>query len=152
MAKAARVLKRMYPRSFIVHLVFCGIHGYSETGYWPAVRETTGLDLSPPQRSHWGRLFKNITQSLDLARFIGLDGHRFVGLILAHGGIPRYCLPDFFEQIIRPFISRPEYAILSAAEFIVERLRQTSIPTRIDKPVLRVGIARRRILLSVVVN
>ena len=135
--RAKEVLKESYPCSFAVYLVSQGIHGYEEGDFWSTVRETTGLDLSPAQTTQWGQLFESIVAKLGVVSFPSLGGHRYVGLILAHGGIPDYCLPDFFKHFIWPLVTCPQYASLSTADFIEERLHQSSAQYIVDKPVIR---------------
>ena len=135
--KAEEVLREEYPCSFAVFLVSQGVHFYEGGDYWSAIRGNTELPLSPAQTIQWGELFLQIVRDLDVAQFPDLGGHRFVGPILAHGGIPDYCLADFFERIIRPLVSRPEYTALSTTEFLAERLNLPSISALVDTPVLR---------------
>ncbi len=126
-----------YPRSFAVYLVFQGVHGYIEGNFWSAVRDTTGIDLSSAQTSEWGQLFERIVGKLGVARFPQLGGHRYVGPILAHGGIPDSALPVFFDHFIYPWIMRTEYLALTAREFISERIRLSSAEANLDKPIIR---------------
>ena len=135
--QAKEALREKYPCSFAIYLVSQGIHGYEEGDFWSGVRETTGLNLSPIQTIQWGQLFESIVADLGVARFSSLGGYRYVGPILAHGGIPDYCLLDFFEHFIKPLVTRPQYAVLSTSDFIEERLYQSSTQYVVDKPVIR---------------
>jgi hypothetical protein len=126
-----------YPCSCAVYLVSQGIHSYAEGDFWSAIRDSTGLSISAIQTTQWGQLFESIIADLGLPSFSSLRGHRYVGPILAHGGIPDFCLPDFFEHFIHPLVTRPQYAALSAADFIEERLYQSSAQYQVDKPVTR---------------
>lgn len=135
--RAELELEEEYACSFAVYLVSQGVHSYAERDFWSAIRDSTGLSLSAIQTTQWGRLFERIIADLGLPSFSSLRGHRYVGPILAHGGIPDFCLPDFFEHFIHPLVTRPQYAALSAADFIEERLYQSSAQYQVDKPVLR---------------
>jgi len=136
--QANEVLYRKFPCSFVVYLVSQGIHGYKRGDFWSGVRETTGLrsDLSQNRSVQWGQLFESIIAELGMVRFPSSGGYRYVRSILAHGGIPDYCLPNFFEHFIYPWLTRPEYTGLSASEFIKEVLHQPSIQYQVNKPVI----------------
>lgn len=132
----ARVLSD-YPHLFAVYLVFQGIHGYKEGDFWAGVRKATSLDLSSAQTSEWGRLFERIVEKLGFARFPLLLGHRYVGPILAHGGIPDSALPVFFDRFIHPWITHSEYVPLTTREFIQERIHLSSTEIELGKPIIR---------------
>ena len=78
-----------------------GIYYYNEGDFWSVF---PGLD-SPIDRSRWGQKFEEFLvhhNSLESFRSIRDEGgHRYVGPILAHGGIPQSCLRDFFNLITR---------------------------------------------------
>jgi hypothetical protein len=78
-------------------------------------------------------------QALDLPMFYEMraEAHRYVSLILAHGGVPNYCLPDFFKNMLQPSVLREQYADMSAAELIEEWGWRASVQYFTDKPVLR---------------
>ena len=130
-------IARDYPCSFAVYLVFQGIHGYEEGDFWSGVRETTGIDLSPAKTSEWGQLFERIEERFGVARFPLLGGHRYVGPILAHGGVPDSSLADFFDRFIHPWVTNAEYTLLTANEFIEERLYHSNVQKEVDKPIIR---------------
>lgn len=135
--EALDYLERRCPCTYAAFLVALGTHYYEAGDFWSAVRKATGLHISTTQASQLGQLFENIVKRLPVVQFTHLSGHRYVGLILAHGGIPNYCLPDFFERFLQPLLRHPEYASLSAEEFIKKQLAQTSVAYTTDKPVLR---------------
>ena len=58
--------------------------------------------------------------------FPDLRGRRYVDLILVHGGIPDYCLSDFFANMLQPAVTQPYYAGMSAGELVEEWLQRTS--------------------------
>lgn len=133
--RAEKLLRDTYPCSFAIYLVAQGRFGYDEGAFWPSVRETTGLNWWGPQKG--GQLFEEILDQLAVAHFPALGGHRYLGPILAHGGIPDTSLDDFFEHFLRPLVERPRYAALSTLDFITERLHHSSAQYLSDKPVLR---------------
>lgn len=128
------VLRREYPCSFVVYLAAQGVYGYEGGDYWGEVCRVSGL--SRTHTALWGRLFLRILQDLGLHVFPDMPGHVYVATILAHGGIPNYCLRDFFEKVLQRSVTRPEYADMTAAE-LADELQSSSVRHFIDKPVLR---------------
>jgi hypothetical protein len=90
-----------YPTLAAMMTVGLGIYYYNEGDFWSVF---PGLD-SPIDRSRWGQKFEEFLvrhNSLESFRSIKDEGgHRYVGPMLAHGGIPQSCLPDFFSMITR---------------------------------------------------
>jgi hypothetical protein len=134
---ALRMLKREYPCLLAVYLVSQGVYGYEGGDYWSEVVQTTGF--SSRYTSQVGKTFESIVEDLGLPMFYDMrvEANRYVSLILAHGGIPNYCLPDFFANMLQPSILRAEYADMSAAELIDEWRWQSSTRYFTDKPVIR---------------
>ncbi len=135
--RASQRLRNQYPCAYAVFLVATGAYHYEQGAFWHAVRDVTGLPISPVQTLWWGQLFEEIVRNLPVAQFSFSYGRRYIGPILAHSGIPNYCLADFFEHFLQPLLTRPEFASLSTEEFIQQRLLQASISYVADKPVLR---------------
>jgi RNA polymerase primary sigma factor len=135
---ALRVLEHEYPCSFAVYLVAQGIHGYQDGDYWSKVVKSTGLNRGYTWQI--GQTFEAVLEKLRLPLFYDMradKAHRYISLILAHGGIPTYCLPDFFENVLQPAVVRTEYADMSAAEVIEEIRWRARTQYFTDKPVLR---------------
>ena len=131
---ATQVLRLSYPRSLAAFLVFQGIYGYNEGDYWSAVRAAAGIPPSPNLTTAWGQTFEEILSKLGLSR--PFAGHRYVGAILGHGGIPSRSLPDFFTLMLQPSVAKPEWVGLGTPELIDEWLA-SSAQYSVDKPVLR---------------
>ena len=129
-----RVVRRNHPCSFVVYLVAQGVYGYQGGDYWGESCRVGGL--SQTHTPLLGRLFLRILQDLGLPVFPDMPGHVYVATILAHGGIPNYCLHDFLEKVLQRAVTRPEYADMTAAE-LAEDLQSSSVSYVIDKPVLR---------------
>ncbi len=134
-AEATRYLERFYPASLVVFLVAQGIYGYRDGDYWSGVARVVGIDQNIVQR--WGRIFEDVLQKWAKPRFPTLGGRRYVDHILVHGGIPDYCLPDFFLHMLEPAVTRPELVYLDTNELITEWLHTTAGRYMTDKPVLR---------------
>lgn len=90
-----------HPTLAAMMTVGIGIYHYDHGEFWS---EFPGLD-SLVERSKWGQKFEAFLKdrnSLETFRSVKDEGsHRYVGPILAHGGIPQTCLPDFFSLITR---------------------------------------------------
>lgn len=130
-----RTVRLHYPCAFAVYLVAQGSFGYQAGDYWSQVCQLTGLNRA--NTSRWGQLFEEILATLRLPLFPDLGGRRYVDLILMHGGIPTYSLADFFENMLRPAVTRDVYAGLSAEELIDDWLLRAGGRFVTDKPVLR---------------
>ncbi|MBN1887187.1 MAG: hypothetical protein JW850_04335 [Thermoflexales bacterium] len=131
-------MQRDHPCSFVVYLVAQGIHGYHGGDFWGPVIEVTNFNRTFAWQV--GQTFEEILESLGLPLFYDMRAeraHRYVSLILAHGGIPTYCLPDFFANMLQPSVIRAQYADMSAADLIEEWLWHASGRYFTDKPVLR---------------
>jgi hypothetical protein len=132
---SAIAIKNRYACAFATYLVAQGVFGYRGGDYWSEVCQTTRL--KPGNTSRWGQLFEEILESLRLPLFPDLGGRRYVDLILMHGGIPDYCLEDFFNNMLRPALTRDVYAGMSVQELMDEWLLRSSGRSITDKPVLR---------------
>lgn len=90
-----------FPTLTAMMTVGVGVYYYNQGDFWS---EFPGLD-SPADRSRWGHKFEGFLthhNSLETFRAVRDEGgHRYVAPILAHGGIPQTCLPDFFNLVTR---------------------------------------------------
>jgi len=124
----SRQVAHRYPALLVTYLVGNGVYHYSG-GFWNAL-SIEGIDVS------WGPAFADALSRLDLETFedmvFGDNALRFVGPILAHGGIPKYCLPDYFRLLIRHLGQSSDADDLLATW----RTRQTTF-VGIDVPVRR---------------
>ena len=131
------LIRERYLAAFAVYLVAQGKQGYDAGAFWPSVRQVTGLELPSTQTVEWGRLFEEAVEQLGMARFPDLGGHRYIGPILAHGGIPLNNLTEFFEQLLLPSVENPRYVALTTADYLEERLQRSSVHYTLSEPVLR---------------
>src|SRR5262245_57983575 len=87
-----------YPALLVCYLVGCGIYRYDHGGLWPAAADQ-GVD------HRFGPAFEKAVRRLGLETFedmvAGDNALRYVSPILAHGGIPKYSLDDFFRLVLR---------------------------------------------------
>ena len=90
-----------HPTLAAMMTVGIGIYHYDQGEFWS---ELPGLNLQA-ERNKWGQKFEGFLKdrnTLETFRSVKDEGsHRYVGPILAHGGIPQTCLPDFFSLITR---------------------------------------------------
>jgi hypothetical protein len=93
-----RILRNSYPALLVVYLTSAGVYRYEAGSYWPSVRPARRI-----QAYILGGAFKEAVRTLGLETFDDLvEGEgaaEYVARILAHGGIPRYCLGDYFSAL-----------------------------------------------------
>jgi len=106
---AGRFLSANAPLSVAVFLAWCGIKDYREGNFWGGVMRRLGMDKAGHSRKIrlqrvLGELFRQALEKNGLEGFPWLaeHGHKYVTPILAHGGIPDYCLGDFFDNLVIP--------------------------------------------------
>lgn len=132
--KALRILEQTYPASLAVYLVAIGVFKYQEGNYWSGVVED--VELSAANEQALRQFFTRFLEMHHLPSFTELEGHKYVGSILLHGGIPNYSLNDFFNHILHPALLNPSLHGVDAREVIstwLERGSQSSV----DKPIIR---------------
>lgn len=95
---SAEKVARLYPAVFATYLAGHGVYGYAAGDFYGTVA-ARGID----QRA--GPPFIDALKALHLETFedlvLGDNALRYVGPILSHGGIPKYCLSDFFDLLLR---------------------------------------------------
>jgi len=127
----SRALVSKYPAILATYLVAIGVHRYDGT-FWSHISD---YDLD---REILKRGFLHALEALHLETFADLEEregwHRFVGPILAHGGIPRHSLGDFFKVLLRDL---RRFGSGSAEELVaLWRTRHTGFEN-VDRPVRR---------------
>lgn len=112
-----------------VTTVGTGMYHYEHGDFWSSF---SGLD-TPVEQKEWGQRFKRFLEEHEsLETFQNLPGLAYVAPILAHGGIPQYCLPVFFGLLTH--YGDPEQPSSDFIDFIREH---PASMTNIDKPVQR---------------
>lgn len=134
--QAAKLIEADFPASLTVFLVGQGIYGYKGGDYWSSVNDIVGVDL-PNLTVIMGQIFERTLRRLHLPIFSQLQQQsmRYVSLILAHGGIPVYCLDDYFTHIVMPTVDK-QYGGLDDEELLAEILQRSSSQYGTDRPVL----------------
>ncbi len=119
----------LYPSLTAVVTVGTGIYHYNQGDFWSAFPM---LDTSA-DGSVWGKRFEDFLKKHEtLETFHFLEGHRYVAPILAHGGVPQSCLPDFFTLITQ--YGDPEQSSQELIELLKEHKNYMD---HIDKPIQR---------------
>lgn len=121
---------RLYPFTFMTFLVGHGVYGYQHGNYWGTM-PVVGIDNAA------GPIFARTCVKHGLEDFDLLveqdNATRYVGRILAHGGIPRYCLDDFFTLVIKDM----QRVGASADELLAHWRTKKTAFFQVDKPVGR---------------
>ena len=133
---AISILARTYPVCLAVYLVSKGIYGYESGDYWSGVFNETGL-IGISAQTRLGQFFEEFLRHKNLPTFPGVGGHRYVTIILLHGGIPNYSLRDFFAYFLHHLISHTYSTSVDANDLIAEWLFDTSRAASADKPIRR---------------
>jgi hypothetical protein len=122
-------------KTFITFLA--KLSAYNEdVDFWGHVRELVGYKNVHAPDFHWGKYFIGMVKGFGLATFDESQfGNKYLTYIRLHGGIPAHSLPDFFEYILDPYITEPEYISLSPKEFIPLILQSSYVQYYVDKPV-----------------
>lgn len=121
-----------YPLTFALYLVLEGLYNYEGGDYWSGPRDVLRL-TAPYHTATVGDQFRSALRRAGLPTFEHLGGHVHVTPILAHGGIPNYCLNDFFDLLDRA--TRRAAAIDAAT--LMDEWADGDFPVNIDRPVQR---------------
>lgn len=97
-------LENQAPSCLAFYLVWEGIMSYHGGDYWTAVRERVGIP-DPNWQNRWGQFFTEFLEKKKLPQFDIPRAQKNLSQILTHGGIPNYCLPDFFDKVLYPLIN-----------------------------------------------
>lgn len=135
MDEVLNCVERNYPATFLVFMVGEGIFGYKDGDFWSSYKKALNCSIDA---SKFGKLFEKLIQHFKKPHFRDLQerGRRYVDPILAHGGIPVYCLKDFFSNIVVNCAIRPQLFALEGEELAEEVIRHTTYTANTDKPVL----------------
>lgn len=127
------LLADRYPALLTCHLVAEGIERYTAGAFWSGLRFTCAQN----EQAMMGEAFLRTLRAhgLETFDFLRERGLRFVTPILAHAGMPRYCLEDFFFKLLARELRKGFGG--SAPELLATwRARKTAF-VGIDRPVER---------------
>ncbi len=131
------LIARSYPACLATYLVAHGVFQYRSGDYWTMIDTNLGCQSSLVN-SRWGSFFEQFLVKNGLQDFqaAATKGHRYLTKILLHGGIPDYCLPDFFNYLLLPWVDKDDDPNPNINEIIIEWLSSTAIK-QVDLPVAR---------------
>src|SRR3990172_3246310 len=89
-------LEKLFPTCLACFLVLKGHEEYESGNFWSSVWESLNLSKNAKWQGEWGETFIEFLKRNKLPSFDIEGAHRYVTSILVHGGIPNYCLNDFF--------------------------------------------------------
>lgn len=124
-------LEKYYPHTFLTMLAHFAAHN-DQQGYW----NTLGARLETEHifNYQWHQKFVYACRELGLFTFTRQDmNNYYVATIRFHGGIPTYSLPDFFEQMVKPAVTRSEYREVPPKQLLPHLVKSVNF---VDKPVL----------------
>jgi hypothetical protein len=136
LARGTQFLVEECDVALALFLVAEGIYGYVGGDYWTGL--CNRIEMTQQYKTRWGEAFERFLHDHKMPLFEeDVKGQRFLKIILAHGGIPDYCLGDFFEKLLQPVVERSEMAGLTAIELIQSWRSLSSAFHFIDRPVRR---------------
>lgn len=127
-----KAMKESYCLVFVLYLVMEGIYGYTGGDYWTGPGEVLKL-TAPNHKADVGRLYRATLRRLSLPTFESIGGHVNLAPILAHGGIPNFCLDDFFALL--DWAERNRAA--ADAPTLMDEWARDGFRVNIDRPVQR---------------
>ncbi|OPX93179.1 MAG: hypothetical protein A4E53_00289 [Pelotomaculum sp. PtaB.Bin104] len=130
--EGTKLLWANFPVCMAVFLVFTGIRHYQAGEFWPAMEENAGVPVSATWE--WGAHFLDFLRRNELPVFDDIKGLRYITPILGHGGIPNYCLEDFFKFVLTPAI---EMGGVTAEEILDDLSHGSGLRYHVDKPIQR---------------
>ncbi len=143
LSNASRMLCEAYPCCLAVFLVIHGVFHYDQGSYWPAINELVSTAAGRPRsvKAEWGEFFLSFLRTHGLADFPALERERslkYVTPILLHGGIPQYCLNDYFQLLFVRFDDLLTDVRFPIDEATLETLALVADRSAADRPVARI--------------
>jgi len=124
-------LEKVYPHTFLTMLAHYAAHN-DQQGYWNTLGER--LETEYIFNYQWHRKFVKACRDYGLFTFTRRDmNNYYVATVRFHGGIPTYSLPDFFEKMVIPAVTRTEYREVPPEQLLPHLI---DIVRFVDKPVL----------------
>lgn len=106
-----RFLRDQFPMTYAVWLANEAFYSFSGGAFWPAVLGKIGIEHPNAYSAKFGADFVKLLDRFGLPRFRRLNTHwSYLGPILAHGGIPKSCLPEYFDSVLPKAIARGVYS------------------------------------------
>lgn len=92
-----RILNHV-PSCVAVALTGAAIDVYQGGAFWPGFFQRLGTPGQQQDQQAWGEAFLRAIDTFELPEFRS-DDRKYLGPILAHAGIPNYCLADYFVAL-----------------------------------------------------
>jgi len=115
--RAVRHMRQYAPRVLVACLTFLGVYEYRNGSYWGPACRALGLRRTGLATSDWGAQYVDACRALGLATDVQ-PADAYVDVILFQGGMPRSCLPEFFENLLLPAVTRSDWSGMSDAALI----------------------------------
>lgn len=130
---STRDITQKFPLSFMTLLAHFSARN-DQQGYWNTLADRFGTEVMSFFNAGWNTKFLELCQ-LHQLKFFSPDVMRtaYVATIRFHGGIPTYSLPDFFERMVVPAVTKPELRHIPAKDALDYLLKHVHF---VDKPVL----------------
>lgn len=99
--RSVRNLAREWPALFALWLTNEAYFHFESRTYWPYVLDKLGVVGADQYSSRFGTAFLEVLNRFNLPTFRRMKtSWSYLGPILAHAGIPRSCLPEYFEKVL----------------------------------------------------
>lgn len=95
-----RSLRRI-PSSVAVLMIESAIRNYEGGAFWPNYFSSVNGYGTNLEREAWGEAFLSALRKFDLPRFDSEGSKKYLSPVLAHAGVPNYCLGDYFAALDR---------------------------------------------------
>ena len=141
LSDASQMLRQSYPCCLAVFLVIHGVFHYDQGSYWPAINDLVSAAAGRPRsvKAEWGEFFLQFLRDRSLATFPELErALKYVTPILLHGGIPQYCLNDYFQLLFVRFDDLLTGVRFPIDEATLETLALVADRSAADRPVARI--------------
>jgi hypothetical protein len=126
----ARLLSQ-WPACLVVGMSGVAATDYEEGTYWRKLWDAVEVEVPQRNQRLWGEAYLGALNTLGLPAFSG-SGHRFLGPILMHCGIPTYCLKDLLHMLADHSRRDPG---LDANAFVLWATSGRNRMNSLDKPV-----------------
>ena len=122
-------ITKLHPYTFLTMLAHFAAHNEHQ-GYWNTLNQR--LDTTQTHGYWWHHKFVNLAKKFNLFTFSKKDMRNYyVATIRFHGGIPTYSLPDFFNQMVVPAVTRTEHREVPPKELLTHLINSTYV----DRPI-----------------
>lgn len=90
-----------WPACLVAAMTGVAIDGWVQGSYWPTFWKTAKYPGNSSDQKVWGGAFARAVAEFGLPTFPGTTTYTWIGPVLMHSGIPKYCLGDFFRLLAK---------------------------------------------------